>query len=252
MTEEAENPRAIPGDNQPPEPTPLEQHAETIDGLFVEAGNWLDGSTIANQAQADEVTRLRDMAKKASKAANAQRVVEKKPHDDAANAVQQAWKPLIDKADKIDKVAGGAISTWLIAEQARNQKEADDLAKLAREAEDRARREHQAAAATGDLARLDAAENTMAQAEMLDKEARASGGFKAQAKVEGMTRAIGLRTVHDVALAEHDTADRELAQHFWRTQRETVIDFYLGLARTAVKAGARKIPGCTITPRQTV
>src|SRR3546814_6319433 len=46
---------------------------------------------------ADAVGKLLDMIRQAKKAADEQRVIEKKPYDDAAKAVQTKYKPLIDK-----------------------------------------------------------------------------------------------------------------------------------------------------------
>lgn len=252
MTDTINNDRAVIGGNNPPEPTPLEQHTEAIDTIYMEGKNWLDGSAIENQGQADEVTRLRYMAKKAGKAADGERAAQKKPHDDAGKAVQAAFKPIIDKAAKIEQVASGALSRWLIAEQARKQAEADELARLAREAKERARAEHQEAAQTGDLDAMESAEGELDNAAFLAREAKSADRYKPQAKIEGMDRAVGLRTVYDVALSEANDAAQQLARYFWQTQRQRVIDFYLELARESVGKGGRTIPGCDVTSRQIV
>jgi hypothetical protein len=248
--DESDNERVTIGGNNPPEPTPLEHHTDAIDTLYMEGKNWLDGSKIANQAQADEVTRLRNEADKAGKAAEARRVELKKPHDDAAKAVQAAWKPLVDKAAKLSSTATSALTAWLVSEQNRKRAEAAELEKLAREAEETARKEHQEAAQTGDLAALEEAESALDNAALLEREARLAERFKPQAKVEGMDRAVGLRTVYDVALSDADDAGQQLARYFWQTQRTQVIDFYLELAREAVRKGGRTIPGCNVTARQ--
>ena len=53
------DPRLAPGGNNPPEPTPFEQSRDEIEGLYLEAKNWADGTPIETQEQADAVGRLR-------------------------------------------------------------------------------------------------------------------------------------------------------------------------------------------------
>jgi DNA polymerase III epsilon subunit-like protein len=264
----AENPRAAPGGNMPPETvdvveaasaepekpaaTPLQAHTAEIEDLYEEAHNWLDGTPIANQAQADEVTRLYDLATKAGKAADAARVVEKKPHDDAATAVQRAWKPLVEKAGKIATGTKGALGKWMIAEQTRQREEA----RIAREAADAiaeaARQKHVEAQTSGDLNMIESVEADLREAKRAERVAVAADQAKPIAKVEGMSRGLGLKTVYDTALADTPKAANELAAFFWTTQKQRVVDFYLELARESVKAGARSIPGTIITSRQVV
>ena len=45
------NPRAVIGDNVPPEPTPFDLSWAEITDLFDEAKLWMDGEPVATQAQ---------------------------------------------------------------------------------------------------------------------------------------------------------------------------------------------------------
>ncbi len=65
-----------------------------------------------------------------------------------------------------------------------------------------------------------------------------------------MARGLGLTTIYHAAVADAPDAAQQLAKHYWQTRRPEVVDFYLSLARQDVKAGARSIPGITITTEQ--
>lgn len=242
---------AVLGHNNPPEPTPLEAFATDINDLYDEAKNWLDGTAIENQGQADEVTRLFDAARKTGKAADAKRAELKKPYDDAAKAVQTAWKPLIDKAGKIETGAKTALGRWMVAEQQRLAREAEAARIAAEEEAERAREKHQAAAYTGDLTALEDAEDALAAAKGADRDAARAERAKPIAKVEGMARGVGLITKWSVAgLTDEPNAAQQLAKHYWQTRNAEVVEFYLTLARRDVTAGVRSIPGVNITSEQ--
>ena len=91
---------AVIGDNNPPEPTSIETARETLSGIETEASAWFDGADIESDAQADEVSRIIDSARKAKTRFEADRKVEKQPHLDAGKAVDDAWKPLTTAADR--------------------------------------------------------------------------------------------------------------------------------------------------------
>lgn len=230
------------GDNQPP-PTPLEAHTADIDDLYDEAKTWLTGAAITTQEQADGVTELMDKADKAGKAADAQRVVEKKPHDDAAALVQKAYKPLIDKAAKIKTGTKAALTVWMIAERDRLQKIADDERRAADAIAEAARVAHLAAASSGDLEAMEEAEELVTAAKIADRDANRADKARPMAKVEGMSRGLGLRTVWQAT----EITDRlELMRFLWRRNAVDFDELMLSLANDAVKAGAREIPGAIV------
>jgi hypothetical protein len=65
------------------------------------------------------------MLRKARKDADEARVAEKKPHDDAAKAVQAKWTPLLDKCELAETTAKKALAPYLIAKEAAQQAEAE-------------------------------------------------------------------------------------------------------------------------------
>jgi hypothetical protein len=81
---------------------------------------------------ADAVSKLLDMIRKAKKEADDFRAAEKKPHDDAAKAVQEKWKPLITRCDLAADAAKKALTPYLEAVE----REKRAVAEAARKAAD--------------------------------------------------------------------------------------------------------------------
>lgn len=221
--------------NNPPAYEAISLH---IEDLIAEAQNYLDGQPIESQGQADDIGKLLDTIRQAKKAADDQRVIEKKPHDDAAKAVQAKFKPLIDKCDLAATVAKRALTPWLEhleAEQRRiadeKRIEAEKAAKAAREAE---------IAAQTDLA---AAEKAEAARLVADDLAKAAGrAEKAKPQATGGARAIGLRTSYRAEITDR----RELLQHYMKTRPADLEAWLYDQAQKDVRAGAKHIPGVNI------
>ena len=72
------------GHNNPPEPTPFDLSKAEIESLYMEAKNWLDGEGVTTEAQAEAVSKLIDLLRKAEKAA--EKVEEAKVEEPAAEA----------------------------------------------------------------------------------------------------------------------------------------------------------------------
>ena len=107
-----DNPRAVAGHNNPP-PSPLEAAEARIKNLRDEITFWLDGDPIPNQEVADDITNRLDEVRKAVKQADAERKAEKKPHDDAAKAVDAAWNPIIAHGKRLAQCCQDALTVWL-------------------------------------------------------------------------------------------------------------------------------------------
>lgn len=244
------------GDNGPPETTPLETHTINITDLYSEAANFLDGAKIKTQEEADDVTRIKDAASKASKAADAQRKVEAKPFDDGKKKVQADWTPIIAKADKVETAAKATLTDWLNREAAKAKAEAEVRRQEAQALADKALAESRAAASYGDINALEAAEDALKEAKDANREATRAENFRPAAKVEGMARAMKLRTVWECELAtsvEGETsAPTLLARWAFQRDRQRCIDFFMALARDYIRAGVRSIPGVNITSRETL
>lgn len=221
--------------NAPAEPAVL--FAEEVEDLLSEARNFLDGEPITNEQQAEAVSSLLNRLRRVSKDADEARKVEKKPHDDAAKAVQSKWLPITNKADLAITVAKQALAPWLraIEDQQKAEAEAarieaDRMAQLAREA-------HQTA---GDLTAKEDAERLLKAAKAAEKDAARLGKAKAHAK--GGERAVGLVDAWAPVLTDPLIA----ARHYWATRRALLEDWLLDQAEADVRAGQREIPGFEI------
>jgi hypothetical protein len=209
------------GGNQPP---PVEAFALHIEELFS-----LVSGSVAAPVQTDEqeaaLDALLDDVRKAKKDADAERAAEKKPHDDAAKAVQAAWKPLLDRCDKAAEAIKAALTPYRTAKQ----RAKDEAARIAREEAEAKQRAAQAALRqSDDLEARFAAEEQLKQAEKLAAQAN---------RID--RSATGLRT-YQVA----DVTDRRaLLEHVMRNDPDALTAWLAEYARKALPA---QLPGVTI------
>jgi hypothetical protein len=232
------DPRLGIGGNNPP---PLETWKLHIEELMEQANQFLDGEPIATQEQADSVGQLLGLLRQARKGADEQRATEKKPHDDAAKAVQANWKPLLDRCDLAEQTAKRALAPFLLAQEAKKQAEAaaarEAAAQAAREAEE-ARR---AASESANLAAREEADRLAKQAEKAAS--AANKAEKAKPLAAGLGRAVGLRSVWTAELV-----DPVEALKFYRAKEpEALKDWLRDQAAKDVRAGLHTIPGFAVT-----
>lgn len=173
------------GHNSPP---PFEAWSLHIEDLF-QLANGIGNAT--NDEQEAALDALLDDFRKAKKEADKERAAEKKPHDDAAKAVQLKWKPLLDRCD----IAADAIKRALTPYRAEKQRAKDEAARIAREEAERAHKAAQAAFQSDDLeARL--------EAERLANQAKA---MQVQAnKID--RQSTGLRTFWEAEITDRKAA----------------------------------------------
>lgn len=223
------------GHNQPP---PFEAFSIHIDGLLEEGRVWLDGA-VKDEADAAGVSKLLDMFRAVKKDADAQRAAEKKPHDDAAKAVQAKWKPLLDRAETAINACKAALAPYLARKEAEQRAAAD---KLRREAEEKAAAARAAmqTADPGNLVACERAEALATIATKADKQARSAARERVQAA--GGDRAVSLRTTHKPVLVN----PREALRWYVTTNPDAIKNFLVRLAEQDVRAGARSIPGFEI------
>jgi len=221
-------------------PPPFEAHSLHIEELIENAKQFLDGEPIASQGQADEVGKLLDMIRTAKKGADEQRAVEKKPHDDAAKAVQTLWKPLLERCDLAADTAKRALVPWLEkleaeqrAEAERARAEAEQARRVALEAERQARD-------YGALDDAERAEQARKDADAAERAANRAGRAKAHA--EGGSRAIGLRTYYRAEV----TDPVEFGKWLWANRRDAYLDFLQEQAAVEARHGPKPIPGIII------
>lgn len=230
------NPLAVAGHNAPPELLLFQE----IDDLFMEAKNWADGEPITSQEMADAITTLREGIHEAGKKADALRVEAKRPHDEAAAAVQSIFNPYVQpkkgRVDMAKSVLDSLLTPWRTRVAAEKAAEA---ARIAAEAE-AARRTAQEAmqASAGNLAEREAAEELLADAKALEKTARRSE--------KAATTGLGLRTVWVAELVDVEKALD------WAYGRDAAA-FHAVVQRNAdelVRSGVRQVPGFRVVERK--
>lgn len=212
-----------------------------ISDLYDEAKHFLDGAAIETQGQAEAVAAILDRARKAWKAADEQRKTEKRPHDEAAQAVQDQWNPLLTKAKRLEGVAKTAIGAWQLKLEAEQRAEA---ARLAQEAEQARIAAQEATRAQHGAERLEDAEDAEAIIKRAKQaEAAAARADKAKPLVAtGGGRAVTLRTYWTPELTDAHAA----LVHYMQRQPDELKAWLLDQARKDVNGGARDIPGFKI------
>ena len=198
---DTDNPRAVIGGNRPP-PYDPDRHQALADRLkeFSEASaDWLKLTEIETEEEAaaltDQITGLRAL----NKEIDAERVAQKKPHDDAGKAVQAAFAPLIETVDRTVKkllaLQAGFLKKKQAEEDARKKAELEK-ARLEKEAAEKALAE---AKAKGDIAAEIAAEEAEKAAAAAAKAASRTENAKV-GSASGAGRTIALRTVKEAAI----------------------------------------------------
>lgn len=124
---------------------------EEIDDAATQALAWLTKTGIKDKVAADTAANWRARLLELGKQADKEREAEKRPHDEAAKAVQAKWKPSIETASDAANRLRDALTAWMRAEDARvraeqeaKRKEAEEAARKQREAAEAARREAEA------------------------------------------------------------------------------------------------------------
>lgn len=220
-------------------PPPFDAFSLHIEELIENAKQHLDGDPITTQGQADAVRMLLDMIRTAKKDADKERAAEKKPHDDAAKAVQARWKPLLDRCDIAADTAKKALVPWLEHLEAQQRAEAE---KARREAETKrqAALEAERAACAANLEAIERVEQARKDAAAAEKAANRAD--KAKAHATGGSRAIGLRSYWIAEITDR----RELLAHYMRTRPADLEAWLQDQADKDVRAGIRNIPGALI------
>ncbi len=230
---------AVIGHNMPPEPTPFEAIEARINDLYDEAKQWLDGEPVTTQAQANALNNLEGHIRQAAKDAETLRKAEVKPFDDAKAEVQARYNPLIGetkavtgKTVKAIDAVKSALKPYLL-EVDRLQRAA---AQKAREEAEAAQREAMEAMRQRDKANIEErerAEQLIADAKDLEKDAAKLEAAKPHAK--GEFRATSLRTVYRAEMVSY----LEAAAWAFTNKRDEMTAFLMDLAAKEVRAGKR-------------
>ncbi len=211
--------------NNPPAHEAMAMH---IEELFAMVSDTVAGATVSTDEQEAALDGLLDDLRTARKDADAKRAEEKKPHDDAAKAVQTKWKPLLDRCDMAANEIKRLLTPYRTAKLA-----------AAEEAKRKAREEAEA--------RTAAAQAALQQSDDLEARFAAEEDLKAAKKLTAVANKIdraptGLRT-RWVAELDNPTA---ALKHFMATQPDALKAWLLGQAQRDVNFGARVIPGFVI------
>ena len=224
--------------NRPPDP--FEGFKLELDSLFEEAQNYLDGQPIENQEQAADISRILSRLRKATKDADDYRKAEKRPHDEAAAAVQAKWNPPIQRAKLAEETQNTAraasVRTLDVALRGGGyaaRQEAARQAEAAAQAARQAKPDDLAGQTTARVLQENAAA-AQKQADKLDK---------ARAQVRGGERAVSLRSVWTPTLTDPCAA----LKHYRERQPDELKAWLLSQAEKDVRAGARSIPGFEIS-----
>lgn len=220
-------------------PPPFEAFSLHIEELIESAKQFLDGQPIETQGEADDVGKLLDMIRTAKKDADKERAAEKKPHDDAAKAVQARWKPLLDRCDIAADTAKKALVPWLEHLEAQQRADAEKARQDA-EAKRQAALEAERAASAANLEAIERVELARKEAEQAERAANRTD--KAKAHATGGSRAIGLRSYWIAEITDR----RELLAHYMRTRADDLQAWLQDQADKDVRAGIRHIPGALI------
>lgn len=226
------------GHNNPP---PVEAYGMALDDAYSTAKDFLDGKPIETQGEADRIGQIVSEVKKLKKDADAARAEEKRPHDDAAKAVQTKWKPLLERADTIIQAAQKPLTDYLnklAAEQrAAEEKAREEAARKAQEAIEATRQAH------GSVEAIERARELEKEADKAAKEAAKAG--KVKAHVAGVDRAIGLRSYQIADVTDY----RALLEHVMRNDAAPLKAWLDDYARKALPS---QLPGVTIRTERKV
>lgn len=248
------------GDNNPPPEAQINDGWEGVrarmDDLLIEARNWADGEPVTSQEQADAVTKLRQLLQDAARQADAARVAEKKPYDEAIAEIQARYNdyiaPLKNKkpgsVSKAVSALGNVLTPWL----QKLEKERLERERQAREAAEKKQAEalaaREAARSTADLEAMDEADD-LADAAMEAAEAlKRAERDKAQA--QGAFRKQGLRSRWVARLRPGGGSDALV--HFAKREPERVKEFLQQLADEQLRRGVREIPGFEVVEERIV
>lgn len=217
------------GHNNPPADAAWGIH---IDELFQLLSDTLAGGEVSTDEQEAAIDGLLDDFRKAAKDADKQRAAEKKPHDDAAKAVQVKWKPIVDKANRGVEACKEALTPYRTAKQLAK----DEAARKAREeAEAREAEARAALQQSEDLEAKFAAEQQLEQA----------GKLKAVANRIDRS-ATGLRTYWEAEITDRKAALLHYLSR-WPERFEALIQ---QMADEDARGARGTVPGVTFHERK--
>lgn len=211
-------------------PPVFEAHSLHVEELFALVSDTTGAGVVTNDDQEAALDELMDDLRTAKKGADAERAAEKKPHDDAAKAVQAKWKPLIDRCD----MGLAAVKNLLTPYREAKQQAAEAAAAEARrEAEERTA----------------AAQAALRQSDDLEARFIAEADLKQVTKLQAVANRVdraptGLRTSYRAEVTDATA----FARWAWVNRRSEYEQFLADLAAREVRAtgATTTIPGILV------
>ncbi|MCD1619169.1 hypothetical protein K7H20_13950 [Salipiger manganoxidans] len=233
------------GHNNPPpfRAEAVDAHDKTAKAFAEGAGAWLDVAPISTEEAAAKANDFIAGARAAWRKCDEDRKADKKPHDDAGKAVQEAYRGPLEVLDKSAKRVQPLLTAYL-EEQERKKREED--ARKQREADEAKREADEAAAkaaARHDVVGETAAEEAAKRAADLQKEADRAAKAKVNAtSATGGARAASLRTTWTAELTSLRLAFMTFGEH------PDVRDLLIRLAEAKARSrdfdpATQQIPG---------
>lgn len=264
QAEDDANPRAVVGGNNPPAdeaPTApvtgraaIDAHA---DDLMTEAANWADGVAIENDGQAAAVGKLYRDLQAAASLVDENAAKEKKPHNDAVNEIG-AWqngytakglkKTPDGKLTKAIAATGRLSAAWLQKQEGERRAREKATADAALAAAQEAIALRAEAKETTDLAVMDRAEDALAGAKALLREAEVVAKEKPRIATDEGQRAVTLRSIWHARLIDAP-GSWGLAYGHYKQTPEFMAEFHALIQRWADRdarveaARLRGVPG---------
>lgn len=218
------NSRVAIGGNAPP---PFEALSLQIEDLFTLVSDSTAGGQVTTDKQEAALDTLLDDFRKVRKEADAARVDEKRPHDDAAKAVQTKWKPVLDRCD----AAAAEIKRLLTPYRNAKQKAKDEAAAKAREEAAQRQRE---------------AEEALRQSDDLEARFEAEKELKTAAKLVAVANRIDREATGLRAYWVAEIVDRREAVKFYLNRNpEVFLEAMQRLADADARGARPAVPGVT-------
>lgn len=229
MTEAAPAPI---GHNLPPEPVDLAR--ERVDALIANANAWAERfAKIEDEETAASAADFLDQLDRQFQQYDAARREEKRPHDQAADAVQAKWTPLLGRLAACKTVINLLHASWLRRKQERLDEQRRKEQQEAEEARQRAEQlARQAQTAQGGPGALNATIAAQEAAQAAERARKALAAVPERAQVRGNLggRARSLRYTWKAAIVDWDAAYAHFRGHI------QVQQLLLDLTNAAVRA----------------
>lgn len=209
------------------------------------AETWVN-TEIADEATAQKLTDFLTGARLVQKDVDAQRKSEKEPHDKAAKAVQAKFKPLLTIAEQTVSAAKSKLGEFMAWKQEQQRLAQIEAARIAREAEEAARKKQAEAEKANDHVGAAAATEALEQAEQ-DAASAAAPAKTSVRSDSGAGRTVALRTRR---FAQVDNANLLVAHYRNHPRVLALVRQIADQEILAAKGEPISIPGVTIVEKK--